>query len=241
VKMYAGPGGNRGVVTAWNPVERKAVWQVKEKFPVWSGTVVTAGDIVFYGTMDGWFKALNARDGSELWKFKVGSGIVGQPIVYRGPDGKEYVAVLSGVGGWAGAVVAGGLDVRDSSAALGFVNAMKDLPQATTKAGCCMCSRFRERRSVRFSVALRMTVLAVVGTAACQREERNFSGMPPSATSTMPAARESGLQPGPSVRSASINGPYEQNAYGVSQGKTLYNQFNCSGCHFQGGGGIGPR
>jgi PQQ-dependent dehydrogenase (methanol/ethanol family) len=135
VKMYAGPGGNRGVVTAWNPVERKAVWQVKEKFPVWSGTVVTAGDVMFYGTMDGWFKALNARDGSELWKFKVGSGIVGQPIVYRGPDGKEYVAVLSGVGGWAGAVVAGGLDVRDSSAALGFVNAMKDLPQATTKGG----------------------------------------------------------------------------------------------------------
>jgi len=135
VKMYAGPGGNRGLVTAWNPVERKAVWQVKEKFPVWSGTVVTAGDVMFYGTMDGWFKALNARDGSELWKFKVGSGIVGQPIVYRGPDGKEYVAVLSGVGGWAGAVVAGGLDVRDSSAALGFVNAMKDLPQATTKGG----------------------------------------------------------------------------------------------------------
>ena len=103
-----------------------------------------------------------------------------------------------------------------------------------------MCSRFRERRAVTFLAALRMTVLAVLGTAACQREERNFSGMPPSATSTMPAARESGLQPGPSVRSTSINGPYEQNAYGVSQGKTLYNQFNCSGCHFQGGGGIGP-
>jgi len=135
VKMYAGPGGHRGEVTAWSPVERKAVWKVKEKFPVWSGTVVTAGDVVFYGTMDGWFKALNARDGSELWRFKVGSGIVGQPIVYRGPDRKEYVAVLSGVGGWAGAVVAGGLDVRDSSAALGFVNAMKDLPQATTKGG----------------------------------------------------------------------------------------------------------
>ncbi|MFL5536236.1 MAG: methanol/ethanol family PQQ-dependent dehydrogenase [Gemmatimonadales bacterium] len=135
VKMYAGPGGHRGEVTAWSPVERRAVWKVKEKFPVWSGTVVTAGDVVFYGTMDGWFKALNARDGSELWKFKVGSGIVGQPIVYRGPDRKEYVAVLSGVGGWAGAVVAGGLDIRDSSAALGFVNAMKDLPQATTKGG----------------------------------------------------------------------------------------------------------
>ena len=75
---------------------------------------------------------------------------------------------------------------------------------------------------------------------ACQREERNFQGMPPSATSTMPATRQTGLQAGPPVRSGSINGPYEQNAYGVAQGKTLYNQFNCSGCHFQGGGGIGP-
>jgi lanthanide-dependent methanol dehydrogenase len=135
VKMYAGPGGNRGVVTAWDPVARKPVWEVKEKFPVWSGTVVTAGDVVFYGTMDGWFKALDARSGAELWRFKTGSGIIGQPIVYRGPDQKEYVAVLSGVGGWAGAVVAGGLDIRDSSAALGFVNAMKDLPQVTTKGG----------------------------------------------------------------------------------------------------------
>ena len=135
VKMYAGPGGNRGVLTAWDPVGRKAVWEVKEKFPVWSGTVVTAGDVVFYGTMEGWFKALDAKTGKELWRFKTGSGIIGQPVVYRGPDGKEYVAVLSGVGGWAGAVVAGGLDIRDSSAALGFVNAMKDLPQATTKGG----------------------------------------------------------------------------------------------------------
>jgi lanthanide-dependent methanol dehydrogenase len=135
VKMYPGPGGHRGVVTAWDPIARKAAWEVKEKFPVWSGTVVTAGDVVFYGTMDGWFKALDATSGKELWRFKTGSGIIGQPVVYRGPDEKEYVAVLSGVGGWAGAVVAGGLDIRDSSAALGFVNAMKDLPQATTKGG----------------------------------------------------------------------------------------------------------
>jgi alcohol dehydrogenase (cytochrome c) len=116
-------------------VRRKAVWKIKEKFPVWSGTVVTAGDVVFYGTMEGWFKAVNARTGNPLWQFRTGSGIIGQPVVYRGPDRKEYVAVLSGVGGWAGAVVAGGLDVRDSSAALGFGNAMKDLPQATTKGG----------------------------------------------------------------------------------------------------------
>ena len=135
VKMKAGPGGHRGELTAWDPVGGKPVWFVKEVLPVWSGTVATAGDLVFYGTMDGWFKALDARTGRELWKFKTGSGIIGQPVTYRGPDGKQYVAVLSGVGGWSGGIVAGDLDARDSSAALGFVNAMKDLPARSTKGG----------------------------------------------------------------------------------------------------------
>jgi glucose dehydrogenase len=85
--------------------------------------------------MDGWFKALNARTGQLLWQYKTGSGIIGQPVTYQGPDGKQYVAILSGVGGWAGAVVAGGIDTRDSSAALGFTAAMADLPKATTKGG----------------------------------------------------------------------------------------------------------
>src|SRR5205085_1189711 len=83
------------------------------------GAVVTAGDVVFYGTMDRWFKAVDARTGQLLWQFQTGSGIIGQPITYRGPDGKQYVAVFDGVGGWAGAVVAGALDPRDSLAALG--------------------------------------------------------------------------------------------------------------------------
>jgi alcohol dehydrogenase (cytochrome c) len=135
VKMYAGPGGNRGVFSAWDPVHAKTVWSVNEMFPVWSGTTVTAGDVVFYGTMDGWFKALDARNGSPLWQFKVGSGIIGQPMTYRGPDGKQYVAVFSGVGGWSGAVVAGGLNTKDGTGALGFVNAMTDLPNYTTKGG----------------------------------------------------------------------------------------------------------
>jgi len=135
VKMYAGPGGNRGELAAWNPVSGKLVWAIKEDLPVWSGTFVTAADLVFYGTMDGWFKAVDARSGTVLWQFKTGSGIISQPITYKGPDGHQYVAVLSGVGGWSGAVVAGGLDIRDSSAALGFVNAMKDLPQKSTKGG----------------------------------------------------------------------------------------------------------
>jgi lanthanide-dependent methanol dehydrogenase len=91
--------------------------------------------VVFYGTMDGYFKAVHARTGEVLWQFKVGSGIVGQPVTYRGPDGRQYVAILSGVGGWAGAIVAAGLDPRDPTAALGMVGATADLKQRTTPGG----------------------------------------------------------------------------------------------------------
>jgi PQQ-dependent dehydrogenase (methanol/ethanol family) len=134
-RFKPGPGGHRGEFSAWDIREGREVWTVKEDFPIWSGAVVTAGDVVFYGTMEGWFKALHARTGELLWQFKTASGIIGQPTTYRGPDGHQYVAILSGVGGWAGAVVSGDLDVRDGTAALGFVNAVRDLPSATTKGG----------------------------------------------------------------------------------------------------------
>jgi lanthanide-dependent methanol dehydrogenase len=135
VKYYAGPGGNRGFFTAWDPVNKAAAWQIKENFPVWSGALVTAGDIVFYGTMEGWFKAVDAKTGNLLWQFKTGSGIIGQPVTYRGPDGKQYVAILSGIGGWAGSIVSGDLDPRDETAGNGWGSAMKDLPDVTTKGG----------------------------------------------------------------------------------------------------------
>jgi PQQ-dependent dehydrogenase (methanol/ethanol family) len=135
VKMYAGPGGFRGYFTAWDPVAGKPAWQIHENFPVWSGALVTAGDVAFYGTMDGWFKAVDARNGKKLWEYKTVSGIIGQPVSYRGPDGKQYVAVLAGVGGWAGAIVSGDMDPRDSTGALGFANAMKDLKTATQRGG----------------------------------------------------------------------------------------------------------
>ena len=135
VVMKAGPGGHRGVVSAWDPVARKKVWEIKEDFPAWSGTVVTAGDVVFYGTMDRWFKAVHARTGELLWRYRVGSGIVGQPITYRGPDGKQYVAVPSGVGGWAGAAALGIRPDLDRFIALGFAHAVKDLPEHTGQGG----------------------------------------------------------------------------------------------------------
>jgi hypothetical protein len=55
--------------------------------------------VVFYGTLDGWFKAADAKTGAVLYKFKVGSGVIGNPIAFRGPDGKQYVAVYAGFGG----------------------------------------------------------------------------------------------------------------------------------------------
>jgi PQQ-dependent dehydrogenase (methanol/ethanol family) len=134
-KMYAGPGGNRGVFTAWDPVAQRKVFEIKEDLPLWSGALATAGNLVFYGTMDGWFKAIDARTGKLLWQFKTGSGIIGQPISYRGPDGRQYIAVPSGVGGWAGAVVSADMDPKDPTGALGFANAVKDLKTKSSKGG----------------------------------------------------------------------------------------------------------
>ncbi len=102
--------------------------------------------------------------------------------------------------------------------------------------------RFRRRADRRTGGLALALLLAAVASAlsACEREERNFRGIPRAASTGMPPVRQTELQPGPPVRNAPAYGPYQENAYGVSQGKTLYNQFNCSGCHFQGGGGIGP-
>jgi PQQ-dependent dehydrogenase (methanol/ethanol family) len=134
-EMFAAPNRSRGALTAWDPLARKARWSIAERFPVMSGALATAGGVVFYGTMDGWFKAVNAADGKPLWQYRVASGIVGQPVAYQGPDGRQYVAVLAGVGGWAGAIVSNDLDARDGTAARGYVNAMQDLPSFTRKGG----------------------------------------------------------------------------------------------------------
>jgi PQQ-dependent dehydrogenase (methanol/ethanol family) len=120
----AGPGGYRGEFIAWDATTGRKVWGIKEPFPVWGGALATKGGVVFYGTLDGWFKAVDARTGALLWKFKVGSGVVGNPIAYTGPDGKEYVAVYSGIGGDMGLLIAGDVaanlpyDVRERGSTL---------------------------------------------------------------------------------------------------------------------------
>jgi alcohol dehydrogenase (cytochrome c) len=132
VKMFPGPGGYQGELMAWDPVRATKVWGVRdEKLPVYSGVLATAGDLVFYGTMDGWFRALDARSGSELWKFHTASGIVGNPITYLGPDGRQYVAVYSGVGGWMGAVAFPDISADDPYSALGVTGAMSEIKGKT--------------------------------------------------------------------------------------------------------------
>ena len=119
-----GPGGHGGEFIAWDATTGKKVWGIEEPYPVWSGALATAGGVVFYGTLDGWFKAVDASSGKVLWKFKVGSGVVGNPITYLGPDGKQYVAVYSGIGGDMGLLIAGDVaanlpyDIRERGSTL---------------------------------------------------------------------------------------------------------------------------
>ena len=97
------PGGYKGALIAWDPKVGRQVWAVPDTtYPVYSGVLVTGGDLVFYGTLDGKFRAVDAHTGKVLWEQQLGSGIIGGPMTYLGPDGKQYVAVLAGVGGIGG-------------------------------------------------------------------------------------------------------------------------------------------
>jgi glucose dehydrogenase len=129
LRMKAPPGISRGALIAWNVGSAKPAWKVAEDFPVEGGVLATAGNLVFYGTLDGTFKALDARDGHMLWQFQASSGIIGQPITFRLADGHQYVAVTAGTGGPAGRVAENGIDPRDATAAHGYANALRDLKQ----------------------------------------------------------------------------------------------------------------
>ena len=122
------PGVDCGEFIAWDATTGTKRWGIKERFPVWSGALATAGDLVFYGTLDRWFKAVDARTGAVLFQTELPSGIVGNPITFMGPDGKQRVAVWSGVGGWAAALVPHEFSLDDPSAITGV---MRKLPEFT--------------------------------------------------------------------------------------------------------------
>ena len=110
----------------------KMVWSKPERFSVWSGALSTAGDVVFYGTLEGYLKAVDTATGEELYKFRTPSGIIGNVMTYE-RDGKQHIAVLSGVGGWAGIGLAAGL--TDPNAGLGAVGGYAALSNYTNLGG----------------------------------------------------------------------------------------------------------
>jgi PQQ-dependent dehydrogenase (methanol/ethanol family) len=132
VRMYPGPGDYQGEFMAWDVANARKVWSIKEpNLPVYSGVLTTGGDLAFYGTMDGWFRAVDDRSGKVLWQFKTASGIVGNPMTFTGPDGKQYVAIYSGIGGWMGASALPSVSADDPYAALGTVGAMRNIKSYT--------------------------------------------------------------------------------------------------------------
>jgi len=131
--MYPPQGdSNLGNFIAWDAKTGKIVWSKEEPFAVWSGALATAGGVVFYGTLEGYLKAVDANTGQELYKSKTQSGIVGNVVTYEN-RGKQYVAVLSGIGGWAGIGLAAGL--KDPSAGLGATGAFAALHKYTSLGG----------------------------------------------------------------------------------------------------------
>jgi glucose dehydrogenase len=116
LSMYPAPGGTHlGNFIAWDASTGKIVWSNPEPFSGWSGALATAGDVVFYGTLEGYLKAVDSETGQELYRFKTPSGIIGNVNTYM-HGGKQYVAVLSGVGGWAGVGLAAGLTREEGAA-----------------------------------------------------------------------------------------------------------------------------
>ena len=96
-----------GALRAVNPKTGKIEWEVKNEAPLWGGVLTTGGDLVFWGTPEGYLKAADAKTGKVVWQFQTGSGIVAPPITWK-QDGEQYLTVVSGWGGavplWGGEV-----------------------------------------------------------------------------------------------------------------------------------------
>jgi methanol dehydrogenase (cytochrome c) subunit 1 len=139
--MYPGPKGDRenylglGQIKAYNAISGEYKWEKMERFSVWGGTMATAGNLVFYGTLDGFIKARNSDTGELLWKFKLPSGVIGHPMSYE-HNGTQYVAIMYGVGGWPGVGLV--FDLQDPTAGLGAVGAFKNLQNYTQMGGGLM-------------------------------------------------------------------------------------------------------
>ena len=152
-----------GNFIAWDAKTGKIVWSFRSSSRCGPGALATAGGVVFYGTLEGYLKAVDAKTGKELYKFKTPSGIIGNVTTYE-HGGKQYIAILSGVGGWAGIGLAAGLTKpTDGLGAVGGYAALKNytslggqltvfaLPEADperSQAAPTSCPARRSRRRV---------------------------------------------------------------------------------------------
>lgn len=132
--MYPAPDshGGMGNFIAWDNTKGEIKWSLPEQFSVWSGPLATAGDVVFYGTLEGYLKAVDSETGKELYSFKTPSGIIGNVMTYT-YEGKQYIGILSGVGGWAGIGLAAGL--TNPNEGLGAVGGYASLSDYTELGG----------------------------------------------------------------------------------------------------------
>ena len=133
VNMYpANHGDVGGRFIAFDPVSGNTKWAINDRFQDWSGVLTTKGGLAFYGTLTGWFRAVDLKTGKVLWQFKCPSGIIGNPITYT-YGGKQYVAILSGVGGWAAIGLSNNL--TKATEGLGAVGATATLGDYTNLGG----------------------------------------------------------------------------------------------------------
>lgn len=138
LNMYPGPKGDKqnylglGQIKAYDAITGEFKWDKMERFAVWGGTMATAGNLVFYGTLDGYIKARDTRNGDLLWKFRLPSGVIGHPMTFT-RKGVQYVAIYYGVGGWPGVGLV--FDLDDPTAGLGAVGAFKNLQHFTQQGG----------------------------------------------------------------------------------------------------------
>ncbi|MDB5512286.1 MAG: PQQ-dependent dehydrogenase, methanol/ethanol family [Enterovirga sp.] len=122
------PNGSLGALVAWDLAAGKPAWTIQEDLPVLGGPLPLPGGVVFYGTYDGYLKAVGARDGRVLWQEKLASGIVAAPTFFTAPDGAQYVSVLAGQGGALGPSAGLEVDARDATAARGLGNVLRGVP-----------------------------------------------------------------------------------------------------------------
>jgi lanthanide-dependent methanol dehydrogenase len=118
LSFVPGPGGFLGSLVAWDAAKGAPAWGINEPLPLYGGVLATAGNVVFYGTLDKWFKAVDATTGKLLFQTQLECGIVGNPMTYTAPDGKQRVAVYTGLGWLAGGFAGGTCPGRGGSGKL---------------------------------------------------------------------------------------------------------------------------